>query len=201
MKIQESAAAANCCHCQWPQGCESRPDDLGWVASVCILKSLVMFNALLYDLLNCIAFVRCRRHRMSTYACTQRWNGWVKLPGPIENQFWSFRVLWKQRSFTFTADLCLLKLLRSCRMLLDTEPKYGSCNEFAMCRLYRFHWPWFSLYWSLILRCWLAKPVVCKLTFAWVTKAPDPSKLSTIASLQVNSLHNIKQHLTSFPIL
>ena len=27
----------------------------------------------------------------------------------------------------------------------------------------------------------IAKPVVCKLTFAWVTKTPDPSKLSTIA--------------------
>jgi len=36
-------------------------------------------------------------------------------------------------------------------------------------------------YWSLILGSWLAKPVVCKLTFAWVTKTPDPSKLSTIA--------------------
>jgi len=36
-------------------------------------------------------------------------------------------------------------------------------------------------YWSLILRSWLAKPVVCKLTFAWVTETPDPSKLSTIA--------------------
>ena len=46
-----------------------------------------------------------------------------------ENQLWSFRVLWKQRSFTFTTALCLIKLLSSCRMLLDIEPKYGSCNE------------------------------------------------------------------------
>ena len=47
----------------------------------------------------------------------------------IENQLWIFRVLWKQRSFTFTTALCLIKLLSSCRMLLDTEPKDGSCNE------------------------------------------------------------------------
>ena len=46
-----------------------------------------------------------------------------------ENQLWSFRVLWKQRSVTFTTALCLIKLLSSCRMLLDTEPKYRSCNE------------------------------------------------------------------------
>jgi len=38
-------------------------------------------------------------------------------------------VLGKQRSFTFTIALCLIKLLSSCCMLLDTEPKYGSCNE------------------------------------------------------------------------
>jgi len=31
-------------------GCQSQSDDLGWLASVCILKSLVMFDALLYDL-------------------------------------------------------------------------------------------------------------------------------------------------------
>ena len=46
-----------------------------------------------------------------------------------ENQLWSFRVLGKQRSFTFTTALCLMKLLSSCRMLWDMEPKYGSCNE------------------------------------------------------------------------
>jgi len=40
MKKQESAAVANCCHCQWPRGCESHPDGLGWLASVCMLKSL-----------------------------------------------------------------------------------------------------------------------------------------------------------------
>jgi len=28
-----------------------------------------------------------------------------------------------------TTALCPIKLLSSCRMLLDTEPKYGSCNE------------------------------------------------------------------------
>jgi len=48
-------------------GFESQPDDLGWLTSVCILKSLVTFDALLYDLLNCVAFARCKRHRMSTY--------------------------------------------------------------------------------------------------------------------------------------
>jgi len=52
----------------------------------------------------------------------------------IENQLWSFRVLWKQRSFTFTTALCLIKLLSSCHMLLDTEPRYrivwtGSANR------------------------------------------------------------------------
>ena len=36
-------------------------------------------------------------------------------------------------------------------------------------------------YWSLILRSWPAKQVVCKLTFVWVNETPDPSKLSTIA--------------------
>jgi len=46
-----------------------------------------------------------------------------------ENQLWSFRVLWKQRSFTFITSLCLTKLLSSCRVFLDSEPKYGSCNE------------------------------------------------------------------------
>jgi len=56
IKIQESTAAANCCHCQRPRGCESQPDDLGCLASVCRLKSLVTFDALLYDLLNCVAF-------------------------------------------------------------------------------------------------------------------------------------------------
>jgi len=35
--IQESAAAANCCHCQWPRGCENQPDDLGWLAHACRL--------------------------------------------------------------------------------------------------------------------------------------------------------------------
>jgi len=33
MKIEESAAAANCYHCQLPRGCESQPDDLGWLAN------------------------------------------------------------------------------------------------------------------------------------------------------------------------
>jgi len=57
--IQESAAAAN-----W--GFESQPDDLGWLASGCRLTNLVMFDALLYDLLNCVAFALSGRHRMST---------------------------------------------------------------------------------------------------------------------------------------
>jgi len=35
--------------CQWPRGCESQPDDLGWLASACRPKSLVKFDALLYD--------------------------------------------------------------------------------------------------------------------------------------------------------
>ena len=39
MKIHESAAAVNCCHCQWPQGCESQPDDMGWLASVCRVQT------------------------------------------------------------------------------------------------------------------------------------------------------------------
>jgi len=37
MKIQESAAAVNCHHYQWPRGCESQPDDLGWLARACKL--------------------------------------------------------------------------------------------------------------------------------------------------------------------
>jgi len=36
-KIQKSAAAANCCHCSWPRGCENQPNDLGSNASVCRL--------------------------------------------------------------------------------------------------------------------------------------------------------------------
>jgi len=33
--IQESAAAANCCHCQWPWGCENQPDGVGWLVHAC----------------------------------------------------------------------------------------------------------------------------------------------------------------------
>ena len=47
--FQESAAAANCCNCQWPRGCESEPYDEDWLASVCILALLVTFDALLCD--------------------------------------------------------------------------------------------------------------------------------------------------------
>ena len=39
-----------------PRGCENQPDDLGWLASLFKLTSLVTFNAPLYDLLNCVAF-------------------------------------------------------------------------------------------------------------------------------------------------
>jgi len=39
---------------------------IGLQVSFCILKSLVTFDALLHDLLNCVAFARCRRHCLST---------------------------------------------------------------------------------------------------------------------------------------
>ena len=35
-------------------------------------------------------------------------------------------------------------------------------------------------YWCLIFSSWPAKPLFCLLTFAWVTKIPEPTKLSTI---------------------
>jgi len=37
----------------------NQPNDLGWLAHACRLKSLVMFDVLLYDFLNCVAFARC----------------------------------------------------------------------------------------------------------------------------------------------
>ena len=47
-KIQESAAVAHCCHCQWPQGCGSQPDDLGWLASVGILARIQLSHVSTY---------------------------------------------------------------------------------------------------------------------------------------------------------
>jgi len=43
-------------------------------------------------------------------------------------------------------------------------------------------------YWSWILRSWLAEPVVCKLSFTWVTKTQDLSKLEKNCFLILTSL-------------
>jgi len=91
----------------------------------------------------------------------------------VENQIWSFWVLWKQCSFIFTTALCLIKLLSSCRMLLDAEPKYGSCNEIDLgegegsagasrcCVTPYFLFKYCWTQWSK--NCWRTR---CKTTFA-----------------------------------
>jgi len=78
-KIEESAAPAYCCHCQWPRSYENQPTDLGCLAYACTPTSVVRFDAPLHDILICVAFVKCRRHRAWA---KQRCIGWVKLDGP-----------------------------------------------------------------------------------------------------------------------